>query len=187
MTTKSPSRRRLRFRPQWGWVGILTLAWVMISGEANPFGIVGGFVISWLITVIFPMPPLRYRGRFNPWGFIVMVAALIRDLALSSWTLALQALNPRYRPVSGVVRTPLASDCDLYQVHTAELTSIVPGTVVIDARRRTRVLYLHVFDMEAQTADDVRLATLATDMRVVKAFGSRQEIEKAKARLEELT
>ena len=51
----------------------------------------------------------------------------------------------RDMPSPGIVRVDLKADSDLYQVNTAELVSVVPGTIVVDARQRSRILYLHVF------------------------------------------
>lgn len=175
MTPSSSHRRRLRFRPQWGYITLLTVFWVAISGQLNPFGVVGGAALAWLVTIAFPLPPLHYRGRPNPWGLVVLVTVLVRDLAVASFTLARQALQPNPTPQPGIVRVQLASDSDLYQVNTAELLSIVPGTIVIDARRRTRTLYLHVFDLSGQSPDDVRAESLAVERRVLRALASPRE------------
>lgn len=179
MTPLSTHRRRLRFRSQWGYVALLTVFWVAISGQFTPFGVVGGAVLAWLVTLAFPLPPLHYRGRPRPWGLVVLVVALVRDLAVASFTLAVQALHPHPDPKPGIVRVRLASDSDLYQVNTAELLSIVPGTIVIDARRRTRTLYLHVFDLSSQTPDAVRAESLAVEQRVLRALATRKERDAA--------
>lgn len=175
----SPSRRRLRWRLQWRAILLLTGAWLLISGWYSPVSIVGGLLLSWAITVAFPLPPLHFGGRLRPWGMVLLALHTVADLAQASFTLARQALDPRFRPRSGIVRVPLRSDSDLYQVHVAQLTSIVPGTVVVDARRRTRTLYLHVFDLDAQTPADVRAATRETERQVLAAYASRTELEAA--------
>jgi multicomponent Na+:H+ antiporter subunit E len=176
MTKLSPSARRLRWRLQWRSILLLTALWVMISGWYTPISVVGGLLLSWAVTVLFPLPPLRFRGRLHPWGLVKLVGHTLGDLARASFTLARQALDPRFHPRSGIVRVRLRSDSDLYQVHTAELTSIVPGTVVVDARRRTRTLYLHVFDLSAQTPEGVRDATLRTEQQVLDAYASSAQL-----------
>lgn len=173
---RTPLQRRLRYRFQGRQIGLLTLVWLVLVGDLNLVTVVGGFLIAWLVTIVFPMPPVHYYGRVHPWGVVKLTLALLRDLATSSFRLAWYAFSGR--PVHpGIVRVDLRVRSDLYQVNIAELTSIVPGTIVVDARRRTRALYLHVFDLPdaaapAAVVDDTR----RVERRLVAAFGSASEI-----------
>ena len=164
---------RLRFQPR--QVAVLTLIWLILVGELSVVTVVGGVLLAWLITVIFPLPPVDYAGRLHPWRTLVLGLHLLKDLAVSSVKLVGYAFGRRV-PHPGIVRVDLASDSDLYQVNTAELASVVPGTIVVDSRRKPRLLYLHVFDLpdpaeRGQTIEE----TLALERRVVAAFGSREE------------
>ena len=42
---------------------------------------VGGLLIAWLVTIVFPLPPLRYRGRLHPIRAAWLALVLLRDLA----------------------------------------------------------------------------------------------------------
>lgn len=174
--TSTRQRRRLRFRFQYRQVAVLTLVWLALVGDVTLVTVGGGVLISWLVTVVFPMPPVHYYGRLRPWGIVKLFVALLRDLATSSWRLAGYALAGR--PVSpGIVRVGLNTHSDLYQVNIAQLVSVVPGTIVVDARRRTRVLYLHVFDMPHEgDAAQVVADTHGVERRLLHAFGSAAEI-----------
>lgn len=176
MSEESDSKRRLRFRFQWRQVGLLVLVWLAMVGEVNVITVVGGFLIAWGVTIFFPLPPVHYYGRFHFIGMIKLVVALVRDLAAASFKLSVYAFTAR--PVrSGVIRVNLRSRSDLYQVNVAELASVVPGTIVVDARRRTRALYLHVFNLPNEAARrKVIEDTLAIEHRVLHAFGSTSEI-----------
>lgn len=169
-------QRRLRFRFQGRQVVVLTLVWLALVGDVSLVTVVGGLVVSWLVTVVFPMTPVHYYGRLRPWGLLKLGAALLRDLATSSWRLATYAFGRK--PVTpGIVRVRLRVKSDLYQVNIAELVSVVPGTIVVDARRRTRVLYLHVFDVpEAGGPAQVIIDTRRVERRLVGAVGSDAEI-----------
>ena len=126
---------------------------------------------------MFPLLPIEWGGRFHLWGAVVLVAHLLKDLAVASFRLAVFAFG-RDMPSPGIVRIDLRSDSDLYQVNTAELVSVVPGTIVVDARQRSRTLYLHVFDMpDPDMRHEVIADTLALEKRVVRALGSRAEFE----------
>jgi len=153
----------------------MTVAWVALVGDVNVLTVGGGALLASGVTVAFPLLPVRHRGRLRPWGVVVLVAALLRDLAVASVRLAVFALTTR-EPRSGVLRVDLRSDSDLYEVNTAELASVVPGSIVIDARRRTRRLYLHVFDLPDPAARDAVVAdTLALERRVLGALASDAE------------
>ncbi|QIK71142.1 Na+/H+ antiporter subunit E [Propioniciclava coleopterorum] len=169
--TRRPAR--LRFQPR--QIALLTLIWLVLVGQVNVVTVLGGALLAWIITVVFPLPPIDYAGRLHPWRTLVLGLHLLKDLAVSSVKLVGYAFGRRV-PHPGIVRVALRSDSDLYEVNTAELASVVPGTIVVDARRKPRLLYLHVFDLpdpgeRQQTIDD----TLALERRVVGAFGTREE------------
>ena len=172
-------RRRLRFRRQPRNVALLTAVWLILVGEVTLFTVLGGALLALLVTLVFPLPPIHYAGRIRPLGVVRLGAALFRDLAVSSFRLAAWAFR-RTGPRHGIVRVDLASDSDLYQVNTAQLTSVVPGTIVLDARRSARTLYLHVFDLDAPgAADAARRDALAVERRVLDAFASDKERSRA--------
>ncbi|MDO5534518.1 MAG: Na+/H+ antiporter subunit E [Propionibacteriaceae bacterium] len=168
-------RRRLRRQPR--QILLLALVWLVLVGEVSFVTVVGGLLISWLITLVFPLPPVEWAGRPNPLGILQLVGHLVKDLAVASVRLAAFAFG-RQQPSPGIVRVTLNSDSDLYQVNTAELVSVVPGTLVVDARRRSRTLYLHVFDLpDPALRDAVDRDTHALERRVVRALGSKAEYE----------
>lgn len=171
------SRRRLRFRLQWRAIVVLAGVWVVLWGNYSLVDLLVGLGLAWLITVTFPLPPIRYHGRLHPIGLIVLAAALLRDLAVASWRLSLAAFSPRVEFRPAVVRLQLQSNSDLYQVETAEIISIVPGSIVIDARRSARVLYLHLLDVaEEDGVAKAKEEALAVERRVLRALGSKAEI-----------
>lgn len=172
----SRQSRRLRFRFQGRQVGVLTVVWLALVGEVNLVTVVGGVLIGWLITVIFPMTPVHYYGRPHPWGVVKLAVAVLADLAASSWRLAIYAFTAR--PISSaIVKVDVRVTSDLYQVNVAELVSIVPGTIVVDTSRHPRSLFLHVFDLpEAGGREAVIADTLRVERRLVTAFGSKAEL-----------
>ena len=170
-----PPRNRLRWQPR--QVIVLALVWVVLWGQVNLVTVVGGVLMGILVTVLFPLPSIGWAGRPHPWALLVLLGHLVKDLAVASFRLAVFAFG-RDMPSPGIVRVDLKADSDLYQVNTAELVSVVPGTIVVDGRQRSRILYLHVFDMpKDSTRDEVVADTLALEKRVVRALGSRAEFE----------
>lgn len=178
----SSSRRRLRWRLQWRAILALTTVWVILWGNYSLVDIVVGVAVSWLVTVTFPLPPIRYHGRPRPLGVLRLVVTTLRDLAVASWRLTLSAFAPRIDFHPAVIRVRLRSNQDLYQVETAELISIVPGSIVIDARRSNRTLYLHLVDVTGPDGvEQARHEALEVERRVLEAIGSRSELAALRA------
>lgn len=170
--------RRLRLRFQGRAVLLLAAVWVLLWGEASLLNIIYGLLLGWLVTVVFWLPPIRYYGRVRPWRVATLVAVVLRDLAVASVQLAAVAFRPSVHLRPGIIRVPLRSNNDLFQVAVAQLISIVPGTLVVEVSRRPRILYLHVFDLpDAAAIDRQRAQALAIERRVVRAFGSDSEVE----------
>ena len=94
----------------------------------------------------------------------------------ATWQVSRLALAGR-RPRNAVIEVQLRTRSDFYLTLVAELIALVPGSVVIDARRSTSVLYLHLLDVERDGAVEAqRRHVLVVEERVVRALGSREEI-----------
>lgn len=178
---KSPRLRRADLKSRSINLVLLTIVWLLLVGDVTPVTVVGGLVISFLVAMVFPLPAIRWAGWIHPIGLIRLLVSLIFDLAKASVELALFAFDFRRQPKSGIVAERLSSDGDLYQVGTGAIMSIVPGSVVVDARRRTRTLYMHIFDMSSTTPDEQRRLGLKAELRILRAFGTRDEIRHAEA------
>lgn len=176
MTESTPRRpRRIRWQPR--QVALLAVVWLVLVGEVNFVTVVGGIALATLVTIVFPLPSIQWAGRPRLRGSVRLLAHLVKDLAVASVRLAAFAFG-RDIPTPGIIRINLRSDVDLYQVNTAELVSVVPGTIVVDARRRSRTLYLHVFDLpDPELRAEVVKDTLALESRVVHALGSKAEMD----------
>lgn len=167
-------RSRFAFRP----AAVLTMAlvWMLLWGSFSPVALVGGILLGWVITVVFPLPPVHLSGRPHLVGCLVLGWHLVYDLVVSSWRVLKLTWARKVDLHPGIVRTELFSDNDLYQVQVAELISLVPGTVVVEIVRSPRRLYLHVLDLRGPDAvENVRRMALETERRVLRAFGTPQE------------
>lgn len=180
------ARRRLRPRGLAGKsisLALLTIVWILLNGELSGANLVAGLLIAIIVTVLFPMPAIVWPGRIRPWGVLCLLVTLIWDLARASVQLAILALSWRRLPRSGIVSVSLSSDADLYQVATGTLLSIVPGSVVVEARWRTRTLYMHIVDMSPDAVAVEQRAALRAELRVLRACGSAADMAQAQRRL----
>lgn len=178
---RTRSRSDWRSGPRLVPMSVLLMAgvWLFLWGDFAPFGIVSGIVLAWLIKAQFPLPPVYWPGRLRFFGSIRLVYGLLHDLVISSWRLVRLAIDPRAKLKPGIVKVEQFTDVDLYQVQIAEMISLVPGTVVVELVSSPRRLYLHVIDMdEEHEAESIREMATEIERRVLRAFGSKDEIER---------
>lgn len=161
---------------------VLTLVWVLLWDSISLFIVVTGLLLALLIGVVFPLPPIELHGKIRPVALARLVARLLLDLVRSSVGVVALAFRFGTTPRSAIIRVQLRSHSDLYLTQTAELISLVPGTIAIEAHRSTSTLYVHVLDT-VEKADLARAAqsVLDAEARVLRAFGSAQEISALQA------
>lgn len=171
-------RRDGKFRPsrirsvQWPMVLWLTLVWWVLWGSWTAFSLVTGVLVAVLASVVFPLPPLHVHVRIRPVAVVVLVARFLYDVAVASVQVAWTTLKPPPRLRSAIVKVPLRTESDLVLTATAIMSSLVPGSVVVEAHRPTHTLYLHV--LNAAGEDDVETArrtAWAQEERILAAFG----------------
>ena len=175
MRSATPWRQRAKFRPLsvFGMAGV----WVLVWGSASPLILISGIALGWIVGVMFPLPPIFWQGKFRPVGFVLLTWHLLYDLVVSSVRLLRLAFQREVNLHAGIVRVDLHTDDDLYQVQVAEILSLVPGTVVIEVVREPRRLYMHALELVDDAAlDRVQSMTMAVESRVVRAFGSDEQI-----------
>ena len=171
---EAPHRRRRVLQPR--AVATIALAWVLLWDRVTWGNVVNGLLVGLLVTYAFPLPSIEFHGRLRPHRVLLLIGQFLIDLVGASWQVMRLAFGRR-SPRNAVIEVQLRSRSDFYLTLTAELVALVPGSVVIDARRSTSVLYLHLLDVERQGGIEAQRAhVLAVERRVVRALGSRKEI-----------
>jgi multicomponent Na+:H+ antiporter subunit E len=182
-TTRDGRVRPVRRRSvQWPMVLWLTLVWWLLWGTWSLLSLVGGVLVAVVASLVFPLPPLRMRVRVRPVGVVVLVARFLLDVVVASAQVARTVLLPPPDLRSAMVRVPLRTESDLVLVAVAEMTSLVPGTVVVEVHRPSHTLFLHVLDAGGPGGDDggqvqarldeVRARVWAQEERIVRALGA---------------
>jgi multicomponent Na+:H+ antiporter subunit E len=177
-TAPGPWRRRVRrLRAQWTTIAVLTALWVLLWGDLSWANLIAGALLGAVVVTVLPLPSVQTHGRLRPGPFLALAGRFVADLFVASFHVAWLALRPGPPPRSGIVGVCLASSSEVFLTITAEMTSLVPGSVVVEAHRSTRMLYLHVLDLAgAGGPDGVRATTLALEARVLRAFASDDEL-----------
>ena len=155
----------------------LIALWMLLWGQFTVVAFLTGLVMAVFVTRIFQLPPVELSGRVNLWWGLVFVLEFLVALVVGSLTVTWQVFDWRHRPGTAIIAVPLRTDDDLIMTHTAVTASLIPGSLIVDADRDRRILYLHVLgvrnerDLERQ-----RAAVAHWEERIVRAVGSRAQL-----------
>lgn len=159
--------RRLRPMPLLG----LTAVWLVLMGHLTWANLVFGLLLAAGILWFFPMPPMISTLRIRPLALARLLLRFLTDLVVASAHVAWLALRPAPIGPGSLVDLRLRLDDDLRRTIVAELTSLVPGTVVIDLEQESGLLTLHVLDItDPERLEEERARVRALEDRVEAAL-----------------
>lgn len=172
-TKRDGTVRPARYRAlQWPVLIGLTGVWMLLWGSYSPLAITGGFLVAVIGSLAFPLPPLRLDVTVRPWHLAVLLARFAWDIVVSSIQVAIAVVRPNRYLSNAVVQVNLKTPSDIVMTIVAEMTCLIPGSIVIEARRSTHTLYLHVLNVkDAAGAERFRRSVLAQEARLVRALG----------------
>lgn len=158
-------------------VAWLTAVWVLLWGDLSWANVLAGLVVGVGTVRLLRMPRVDFHGRPHLVSLAYLLYRFVVDLVVASAQVAWLALDVRRRPRSAVIAVRLRSHSDLYLTLTAQLCSLVPGSVVVEADRISGVLYVHVLDVDlAGGIDAARGHVLDTEARILRALASDDEL-----------
>jgi multicomponent Na+:H+ antiporter subunit E len=172
-----PERLAHQLRHQLPLLVWLVLVWILLWGTWSWANLISGTLLALAVTVLLPLPPVVGGTRLHPGALAYFVGYFFVDLVRSAALVAWQTLRPSGIGYGAIIRVQMRTDSDLLLTIVAESLTLVPGSVVIDMDRERRTLSLHI--LHVRDLDDVerrRAAVLAEEERVVRAFGSPDEI-----------
>ncbi|SDR77980.1 multisubunit sodium/proton antiporter, MrpE subunit [Nocardioides scoriae] len=179
MSPQTRTTRRGRVRPvryravQWPMVAWLSLVWWVLWGSYSLFSLLGGVVVSVAVCLVFPLPPLRMKVRVRPVALAVLVGRFLVDVVVASLQVARTTLFPPTPLHNALVAVQLRTESDIVLTAVAEMVSLVPGSVVVEAHRSSHTLFLHALDVRDQAGvERVRAQVWAQEARLVRAFGA---------------
>ena len=168
---------RVRRQTNLAAIVVLTAVWVLLWDEVSLFLVLTGVGLAVLVGLVFPLPPIDLHGRFRPVQALRLLGRLLVDAFRASVDVVTLAFRLGTVPRSSIVRVRLRSRFDLYLTLTAELVSLVPGTIVLEVHRATGTLYLHVLGATDDAAiEEATRAVLEAEARVLRTFGSASEV-----------
>ena len=197
-TKKSPPpRRRLRVRAvrsRLGKVQIpvalgMTVVWMLLFNafdlRPESLGIaVLGFLVSVAIMLVFPLPPIVPGFRFWPVQGPYMVLYILGKMFVASIEVSSWVFRPGPAPKSSVVAVRMRTESDLIMVCVAIATSIIPGSVIVEASQPERILYVHVFGAQnEEEAAEAKKEIYELEERIARGIGTRENIAELEAAL----
>lgn len=176
----APQRRRHLWWTRWPIAIWLAVMWTLLWGEVTVANLLVGFALAFLVLWLLPMPRVGFEGRIWLPGMVWLLGLFVWDVLVASVQIAIYALSPRRTPHGAIIRVPLRSHSDVLLTITAQFTSLVPGSVVVEAHRLTGLVYVHVFDAEISGGIDAAKATvLEQERRIMYALASDAELAAA--------
>lgn len=160
----------------------LIALWMLLWGQFTWLAFLTGLIVAVFVTRVFRLPPVELSGRVNAFYGALFVLEFVVALVRGSLTVAAQVLDLRRQPGAAIIAVPLVTDDDLIMTHTAVTASLIPGSLIIDADRDRRILYLHVIGVRSDAGVEAqRQAIRHWEKRIVLAVGSRAQVEAVKA------
>lgn len=158
----------------------LTTVWVLLWGELSVANVLGGLAVALVVGFTLRMPSVHFTGWIHPLSLAYLLVMFARDLVVASVQVVRLAFTPGRVPHSAVIAIQLRSVSDLYLTLTAEVTSLVPGSIVVEAHRTTGVMYVHVLDVGLSGGlEKARHHVLDNEARVLRALASNAELAAA--------
>lgn len=166
-------RRRVLELPLIAW---LTLIWVLLWSTLTWANLVTGVVVAVVVCLAFPLPKVDLGLRLHPWGILLLAGYLLYDMYTSGVKVTRQIFAGRtHRPA--VIGVPLRCRSDLMLAATAVSVSNVPGGSVVEVRRATATLFMHVLDADRpEELEAARRSVWKLEELTVRAFGTPDEI-----------
>jgi multicomponent Na+:H+ antiporter subunit E len=155
----------------------LVLVWNLLWGTWSWANLLSGTLVALAVTLLLPLPPVVGGARIRPVSLLLFIGHFVVDLVSSGALVAWQTVRPRGIDRSAIITVQLRTDSDLLLTILTESLTLVPGSMVIDLDREQRTIALHVLHVrDERDVAQQRASVLAQEDRVVRAFGSPDEI-----------
>ena len=180
-------KQRLRTLPRRCSLGMsawLFAVWLLLIRDLSAVSIGGGVLIAVGLQIFFPMPHVNPVKRFRPFHVVWLALRFGWDLLASALQVAYVVLRQKpARPQ--IIEVEMITRSEFYLTMASAMTCLVPGSLVVRARINPSRVTLHVLDRDlSKEARGVEQSLHALEMRIVKALGSKAEIQEAQERLQ---
>jgi multicomponent Na+:H+ antiporter subunit E len=151
----------------------LVVLWMLLWAQFTLLSFVTGLVVAVFVTRVFRLPTVELSGRINLWYALVLGVRFLFAVVRGALLVAMQVLDVRRRPGTAIIAVPLKYSDDLMMTHVSVASSLIPGSLVVEADRDRRILYLHVIGVRNMAdVEKQREGVLRWEKRIVRALGA---------------
>ena len=131
---------------------LVAATYALMLASADPVDLATGVVVAGAILAscrrfLFPRPPAPGPSLLSRLvAFPAFAAAVVRDITVGTWDVALIVLHLRPLRAPGIVAVPFGPRTDTGVVVSALVATLSPGEFLVDIDRERRVMLLHVID-----------------------------------------
>jgi|GEM_PF-418072 len=176
---------RMSWRRRWHrvWIELPLLVWlVLVWGtlwqDFSAATLICGAAIALLLVRTFRLPPVRLSGRLDLIRGASFMVWFLWQIVRGSVHVFIASIRRGPDVRNAVVEAPLRTREDLIITAVGHVTSLIPGSLVIDVDRAHSTLYLHVLDVNsAEEAERFLADVLDTERRLIRVMGTKEELE----------
>jgi multicomponent Na+:H+ antiporter subunit E len=157
----------------------LVAIWLLLWNDLSVANVVSGVAVAVAVLSLSRLPKSYCVGsesgdrpRVSIPHLIYFGGYVLVKLVQANLVLAWEIVTPwRDRIHTGIVAVPLRTSSDLAMTVVANVITLTPGTVTIEAKGTPPVLYVHVLHLD--DIERVKAELLDLEELSVRAFGSR--------------
>ncbi|MEN0023619.1 Na+/H+ antiporter subunit E [Microbacterium sp. LS_15] len=160
----------------------LVVLWMLLWSQFTVLAFLSGLVVAVFVTRVFRLPTVELSGRINLWYGALFVVQFLFAMIRGGLAVTMQVFDFRRQPGAAIIAVPLKYADDLMMTHVSVVSSLIPGSLIVEADRDRQILYLHVIGVRSH--DDVekqREGVLRWERRIVRALGAPSQYRALKA------
>lgn len=151
----------------------LVVLWMLLWHQFTPLSLVTGIIVAVFVTRVFRLPTVELVGRVNLWYAFLAAVQFLWAVLMGALSVTVQVFDFRRQPGAAIVAAPLRYADDIVMTHVAVISSLIPGSLVVETDRDRRILYVHVIGVRDKAdVEEVRDEVLRWEKRVVRALGT---------------
>lgn len=169
-------------RVQLPFLAWLIVLWMLLWGQFTVLAFLSGLVVAVFVTRVFRLPTVELSGRINIWYAALLIVQFLFAVLRGAVAVTVQVFDFRHQPGAAIIAVPLRYADDLMMTHVSVVSSLVPGSLVVEADRDRQVLYLHVIGVRGmEDVEKQREGVLRWERRLVRALGAPAQYRALKA------
>lgn len=146
---------------------VLVLIWVAMWGDLSWANVLSGVAVAAAVLAVIHRRPAEQHDRIRVGGSLRLIAWFSGQLIVASVVVAREVLRPKQRIRQGIVAIPLRTESRRVETLVANIISLIPGTLTLEAAQNPPRLYVHVLHLD--DVDDIRAEVAHLEDLVTKA------------------